>query len=76
MRHRSHFDLTQRRCRINGSLGTLRGRLVAQFVRRENIEHYKALLELATDETEQQQISKLLAEEEQKQKEAGDRVEG
>ena len=47
-----------------------------QFVRRENIKHYKALLELATDETEQQQISKLLAEEEQKQKEAGDRVEG
>jgi len=43
-----------------------------RFVRRKNIEHYQHLLERVTDEAERQRLIKLLAEEEQKQKDAGD----
>jgi hypothetical protein len=46
-----------------------------RFVRRENIKHYKELLKTLKDEAERQQILKLLAEERQKQKEAGDKIE-
>jgi hypothetical protein len=53
----------------------LRNRLVDRFIRRENVKHYKALLKAATDEAERERVSKLLAEEEQKQKDAGDPVE-
>jgi hypothetical protein len=49
---------------------------VDRFIRRENVKHYKALLNAATDEAERQRIGKLLAEEKQKQKDAGDPVEG
>jgi hypothetical protein len=48
---------------------------VDRFIRRENVKHYKALLKAATDEAERERVSKLLAEEEQKQKDAGDPVE-
>jgi len=37
-----------------------------RFVYRENIKHYKQLLERTTDEAERQRIARLLAEEEAK----------
>jgi hypothetical protein len=46
-----------------------------RFVRRENVRHYRELLKTAKDEAECQRILKLLAEEQQKQKEAGDKIE-
>ena len=46
-----------------------------RFVRRENIKHYRELLKTVKDEAERRKILKLLAEEVQKQKDAGDRVE-
>ena len=46
-----------------------------RFVRRENVKHYRDLLKTVKDEAERQQIQKLLAEEVQKQKAAGDKIE-
>ena len=46
-----------------------------RFVRRENVKHYHELLKTVKDEAERQQILKLLAEELQKQKDAGDKNE-
>jgi hypothetical protein len=46
-----------------------------RFVRRENVKHYKELLKGETEEAERQRILKLLAEEQQKQKDAGDKTE-
>ena len=46
-----------------------------RFVRRENIKHYQELLKRVTDEAERQRILKLLAEERQKAKDAGDKIE-
>jgi len=46
-----------------------------RFVRRENVKHYRELLKTAKDEAERQRIQKLLAEEVQKQKDAGDKIE-
>ena len=46
-----------------------------RFVRRENIKHYRELLKTVKDEAERQRIQKLLAEEVQKQKDAGDKIE-
>ena len=46
-----------------------------RFVRRENVKHYRELLKTLKDETERQRILKLLAEELQKQKDAGDQIE-
>jgi rubrerythrin len=46
-----------------------------RFVRRENIKHYQELLKRVKDEAERQRLLKLLAEERQKQKDAGDKVE-
>lgn len=46
-----------------------------RFVRRENVTHYQDLLKTVKDEFQRQQILKLLAEERQKQNEAGDTVE-
>jgi hypothetical protein len=43
-----------------------------QFVRRQNVARYHRLLETVSDETQRQAICKLLAEERQKQKDAGD----
>lgn len=41
-----------------------------QFIRRQNIEHYRRLLETVVDEVERQKIQKLLAEQHKKQPEA------
>ena len=46
-----------------------------RFVRRENVKHYRELLKTVKDEAERQRILKLLAEELQKQKDAGDQIE-
>lgn len=46
-----------------------------RFIRRENVRHYRELLKTANDEAERQRILKLLAEEQQKQKDAGDKME-
>ncbi|MGC2827114.1 MAG: hypothetical protein WA322_23285 [Pseudolabrys sp.] len=43
-----------------------------RFIRRENVKHYRHLLEQTTDEAERQRIMRLLAEEEKKQRDAGD----
>jgi hypothetical protein len=43
-----------------------------RFIRRENVEHYRRLLERVTEESERQTITNLLADTLQKQKEAGD----
>ena len=51
------------------------GGTMERFIRRENVKHYQELLNRAKDEAERQQILKLLAEERQKQKEAGDKIE-
>jgi hypothetical protein len=45
-----------------------------RFVRRQNVERYRHMLETVTDEVERQQILKLLDEEQQKQNDAGDPV--
>ena len=44
-----------------------------KFIRRHNVEHFRHLLETITNEKERQTILKLLEEEEQKQKDAGDK---
>jgi hypothetical protein len=43
------------------------------FVRSRNVERFERLLKTVTDEAERQQILKLLAEERQKQQDAGDK---
>lgn len=43
-----------------------------RFVRRENIKHYREMLERTMDETERRRLQKLLDEELEKQKAAGD----
>jgi hypothetical protein len=45
-----------------------------RFIRRENIKHYKELLQGLTDAAERERILKLIAEEEQKQREANDPI--
>ncbi len=45
---------------------------VDKFVRRENVERYRRLLETVTDEDRRKHIVKLLAEAKQAQKDAGD----
>ena len=47
----------------------------ARFIMRENIKHYRLLLDTVTDEAERQKIRKLLAEEREKQRAAGDPIE-
>ena len=44
----------------------------ASNIRRENVKHYRLLLEQVTDEADRQKILKLIAEEQQKQRDAGD----
>jgi hypothetical protein len=46
-----------------------------RFVRRENLKHYRLLLEQTVDDKERQRIMNLVAEEEKKQRDAGDTVE-
>jgi hypothetical protein len=45
-----------------------------QFIRRENVRHFRELLKRAKTDAERQQIRKLLAEAQQKQKDAGDKL--
>ena len=47
----------------------------ARFIRRENVKHYRLLLETVTDKQARQGILKLLAEEQEKQRAAGDPIE-
>jgi len=42
-----------------------------EFIRRQNIERYRRLLETVSDEAERRRILQLLAEEQKKQSEAG-----
>jgi hypothetical protein len=42
------------------------------FIRRQNVERYRHLLETTTDKVLRQQLLKLLAEELQRQKDSGD----
>jgi hypothetical protein len=43
-----------------------------RFIRRQNVELYRRLLERVTEESDRQKIINLLTEEQQKQKDAGD----
>jgi len=46
-----------------------------QFIRSQNIEqHYRRLLDRVTEKSDRQTIINLLAEEQQKQKDAGDPI--
>ena len=45
-----------------------------KFIRSQNVGRYRRLLERVTEESERQVIINLLAEEQQKQKDAGDPV--
>ena len=45
-----------------------------EFVRSQNVARYRRLLERVTSKSNRQQIINLLAEERQKQKDAGDSV--
>jgi hypothetical protein len=47
---------------------------IDRFIRQKNVEHYRLLLDTTTNETARQRILGLLAEERQKQKDAGDPV--
>ena len=46
-----------------------------RFIRRENVRHFRELLDRVTDEAERRRILKLLEEEQRKQHEAGDKAE-
>ena len=46
-----------------------------RFIRRENVKHYCELLKTVKSEVERERILKLLGEELQKQKDAGDKIE-
>ena len=48
------------------------GQSIDQFIRSQNIERYRRLLERATEETDREKLLSLLTEEQQKQKEVGD----
>jgi hypothetical protein len=45
-----------------------------RFIRRENVKHFRELLKTAKTEAERERIQKLLDEELQKQKDAGDKI--
>jgi len=45
---------------------------VDRFVRAQNVQRYESLLESATEQAHREKLSSLLAEEKQKQKDAGD----
>jgi hypothetical protein len=46
-----------------------------RLIRRENVKHFRELLKTVKEETEHRRIQKLLAQEQQKQKDAGDKIE-
>jgi DNA-binding MarR family transcriptional regulator len=45
-----------------------------RFIRRQNVLLYRRLLERVTDESDRRKIINLLAEEQQKQRDAGDPI--
>ena len=45
-----------------------------RFIRRENVKHFRELLKTAKTEAERKRIEELLAQEIQKQKDAGDNI--
>ena len=45
-----------------------------RFIRCQNVKHYRRLLERVTEQSDRQKILNLLAEEQQKQKDAGDPI--
>jgi hypothetical protein len=45
-----------------------------RFIRSQNVEHYRHLLDRVTEGSHREQIINLLAEEQRKQKDAGDPV--
>ena len=46
-----------------------------RLIRRENVKHFRELLKTVKEEAARQRIQTLLAQEQQKQKDAGDNVE-
>ena len=46
-----------------------------RFIRRENVKYFQELLRTLKDEADRHRLLKLLAEERQKQKDAGDKIE-
>jgi hypothetical protein len=61
--------MSDRRLRPSGAVA------MDRFIRRENVKHYRELLKVTQSEAERQRTLKLLAEEQQKQKVAGDKIE-
>ena len=55
-----------------GRLSLVRAMGMERFIRRENVKHYRELLKTVKDERERELLLKLLAEEQQKQKDAND----
>jgi hypothetical protein len=45
-----------------------------QFIRTQNVKRYRRLLERVSEESDRQTILSLIAEEQQKQKDAGDPI--
>ena len=45
-----------------------------RFIRRENVKHFRELLKTAKTEAERKRVEELLAQEIQKQKDAGDKI--
>ena len=45
-----------------------------RFIRRENVKHFRELLKNAKDDAERERLQKLLADEQQKQRDEGDKI--
>jgi hypothetical protein len=71
----TRFDLAQFRSNVGTSTSFHGAGGMERYIRRENVKHYRELLKMVKTEAERQQILKLLAEEQRKQKDAGDKVE-
>ena len=70
------LDLAQGRFQNVGVATQTMETRMDRFIRRENVRHYRELLKTVKNEAERQKILKLLADEQQKQKDAGDEIEG
>ena len=55
-----------------GDWGSIDGANMERFIRCQNVERFRRLLERVTEESDRQKIINLLADEMQKQKDAGD----
>ena len=72
---KKHFDLAQHAFKIQLMTNCHPGWPMDRFIRRENVSRFRKLRKNVADEVERQRILKLLAEEQQKQKGAGDKIE-